>query len=149
VGSLHAAPRWYQRVLPVSVTAIVVVAVAALLVPGVRDQLRLSATHEPQRYVELGFARGADGTLDVCSTGTPRAAFTVTSHLGEERALSYVVTAGQVRRTGTVTVAPGDSATVTERLPDAGRRYRLDVSLPDLDQRIHARCPGQWAGDAS
>ncbi|MBZ5737662.1 hypothetical protein [Nocardioides mangrovi] len=153
MGSLHAAPRWWQRVLPVTVLVVVVVAVAAVLLPGVRDQLRLSATHEPQRYVELGFARSATGTLEVCSAAgrDAHATFTVTSHLADARDLAYVVTAGGVRRTGTVTVDPGRSVTVDETLRGAGRRYQLDVRLPDLDQRVHAACPGQWstAGAAS
>ena len=52
---------------------------------------------------------------------------------------------GDVRRPGSVAVDPGASATVTVPLVGVGRRYRLDVALPELGQRIHARCPGQWS----
>lgn len=147
MGSHHAAPRWYQRVLPVTVLVVVATAVAALLLPGVRDQLRLSATHEPQRYVELGFGRSTDGTLEVCSSNDKgaHAYVTLTSHLADRRTLDYVVTAGEVTRTGSVTVDPGETVSVRKTLAGTGRHYELAVELPDLDQRIHAQCPGQWA----
>jgi hypothetical protein len=72
--------------------------------------------------------------------------FTVTSHFTEPREVRYVITAGSNRQTDTVTLAPGRTVAVAASL-DAGRRYVVDVRLPGLDQRLHARCPGQWGRD--
>ena len=146
MGSLHAAPRWWQRVLPVTVLVIVVVAVAALLVPGVRDQIALSATHRPQQYVELSFSRGPSGMVQTC-TGTPhrvRVSFAVTSHLEQSRSIDFTITAGSTTRTGTVDVEPGQTVVVDRALGDLGRRYLVSVELPELDQQIHAQCPRRW-----
>ena len=54
--------RWFQRVLPVTGLVLAVAALLALVFPGFREQVALSATHEPQRYVALSFGRAADGT---------------------------------------------------------------------------------------
>lgn len=143
----HVATRWWQRVLPVTALLLAATTVAALLLPGVREQLALSATHRPQQYVELSFSRGASGVVQTC-TGTARRAltsFTVTSHLDESRDLAFTVTAGSVTRTGTVQVDPDETVVVDRALEDVGRRYVVTVELPELDQQIHARCPRRWA----
>ncbi|HEY0952370.1 hypothetical protein [Nocardioides sp.] len=138
------AARWHQRVLPVTTLALTLVALAALAFPGFRHQVALSASHRDEPYVELYFARPADGPPAVCRTsgGVAKVTFEVRSHLHEDRRLAYTVLVGGVRRSGTVEVAPGRTAEVTRFGGPAGRAYDVSVRLPGLDQRLGAHCPG-------
>ena len=136
---------WYRRVVPVTTLLAGVVALLALLVPGVRDQLALSATHEPQEYVALSFARSADDTVATCvrSGNRTRIGFVVTSALSEARDVDYVLTVGGRRITGTLTVAAGESSEVTRAVPrPEANRYDVAVRLPAFDRRILAHCGG-------
>lgn len=128
--------------LPVIALAVGLVALLALAVPGVRDQIELSASHQPQEYVALSFARAADGTVPVCTSRGSEVTvrFTVESGLGAASTLPYVVTAGSDRRTGTVAVEPGESVDVTQVLSPAKRRYGVTVRLPAADREIIAHC---------
>lgn len=130
--------------LPVTALAVGLVALLAVLLPGVRDQVALSASHQPQEYVALSFARSPAGTVPVCGGGADRVTvrFTVDSALGEDRTLDYVVTAGPARRTGTVTVEPGETVDVTKVLDRPAREFDLVVRLPDVDREVHAHCRG-------
>ena len=110
----RSAPRWYQRVLPVTGVVLALVALAALAFPAFREQLVLSTSHRAQPYVELYFARTPAGTQMVCSShgGSVRVRFAVTSHLGQERRLDYDVavrgtSASAHRQTGSARVSPG------------------------------------------
>jgi hypothetical protein len=138
------AARWYQRVLPVTALALVVVALGALVVPGFRHQLALSASHRTEPYVELFFARPASGVPVVCSSsgGTARVTFAVTSHLADTERLDYDVVVDGVRQDGTVTVEPGRTAQVTRFLGNAEDPYEVSVRLPAVDERLRAHCPG-------
>lgn len=136
---------WHRRVVPVSTLVVGLVALLALLLPGVRDQLALSATHESQEYVALSFARSDDGTVATCERtgGQVRVGFVVTSELSEDRDLDYVVTVGDSEVDGNVSVAPGESAGVTRVLPRPDtKRYDVAVQLPGADRRILAHCGG-------
>lgn len=130
--------------LPVTALAVAVVAVLALVFPGVRQQLALSASHQPQEYVALSFARADDGTVPVCTRagGDLSIAFTVGSGLRESKDIAFVVTAGKARRAGSVTVEPGESVDVTQVLPRPARRFEVAVRLPEDDRRIRASCRG-------
>ena len=137
-------PRWYRRVLPVTALAVGLVALVAVLVPGVRDQVALSASHQQQEYVALSFARSADGAVPVCG-GSPAeltVVFTVDNARSAQRIVDYVVVAGDVRRTGTVAVDPGQTADVTQVLPRPARDFELAVRLPDEGREVLAHCRG-------
>lgn len=136
---------WHRRVVPVTTLVVGLVALLALLLPGVRDQLALSATHEPQEYVALSFARGDDGTVVTCAreAGAVRVGFVVTSGLSEGRELGYVVTVGDSEADGNVVVEPGESSGVVRALPvPDGKRYDVEVRLPDEGRRVLAHCGG-------
>lgn len=139
------ASRWYQRVLPVTGLLLLLGALITLVVPGFREQMALSATHQPQQYVALSFGKAPDGTVVVC-TGSRTAVkvrFAVESHLSERRELDYELSVGDARRTGTVSVEPGETAEVTRavRRPDEGR-FEVTVRLPGVDEQVLAHCDG-------
>ena len=136
--------RWWSRVVPVTALAVGLVALLALLVPGVRHQLALSASHEPQPYVGLAFGRGEDGNVVTCDTVGKhvRVAFDVTSNLDETTDLAYVVTVAGHRQPGTVTVDPGDTESVVRDLARPARdSYEIRVELPGEDREVFAHCP--------
>jgi hypothetical protein len=137
--------RWFQRVVPVSSLVLALVALAALVFPGFRDQLELSASHRREPYTELYFARAADGTQVVCTTsgGFVRVGFEVRSHLSEARDLDFEVTSGGAHETGTLRVDPGQTVQVTRLLARSARpAYTVSVRLPAMDEELHAHCPG-------
>ncbi len=147
------APRWFQRVLPVTGLAIVLVALAALVVPAFRDQVELSTSRQPEPYVELYFAHAAapDGQA-VCTAKAGKAVvrFVIGSHLAKEHPVAYRVavdpTAPGVktsRAKQSVRVAPGASATVTKLFALPRKGYTVSVGLPALGQQLRAHCPGQ------
>jgi hypothetical protein len=127
----------------VTVVVLALVALAALTLPGFREQLVLSTSHRPQPYVELYFARTPAGTQAVCTSrgGSVRVRFAVTSHLGEERRLDYDVTVGGRSKAGSTRVPPGRTAEVTRSFArPPGRGYVVSVRLPDVDQQLRAHC---------
>lgn len=136
--------RWYQRVLPVTALAVAAVALGALVVPGVRHQLALSASHRTEPYVELYFARPASGVPVACSSsgGTARVAFAVTSHLDDAERLDYDVVVDGVRQAGSVRVEPGRTTQVTRFLGSAEDPYEVSVRLPSVGEQLRAHCPG-------
>lgn len=146
--------RWYQRVLPVTTLVLAVVALATLALPGVREQVVLSASHRSEPYVELAFPRPAVGAPVVCatSTGTPRVEFLLTSHLDDADELAYEVAVDPAQgkgshrkgshQSGTVTVKPGETAQVTRFLGRSERPYVVTVRLPSTGQELRAHCPG-------
>lgn len=137
-------PHWYRRVLPVTALAVGLVALLALAVPGVRDQIELSASHQQQEYVALSFARAADGTVPVCTRdrGEVSVTFTVTSGLRETRTLDYVLTVGATRLTGAVSVDPGESVHTTHVVDRPAKRFDVVVRLPGADREVLAHCGG-------
>jgi len=139
------ASRWYQRVLPVTALAVAATVLLALVLPGFREQVALSASHRPQEYVALSFGRAPDGTVVTCtgSRSAVKVRFAVESHLAEGRELDYEIGVGDTRRTGTVRVEPGETVEVTRavRRP-AADRFEVTVRLPDVDQQVLAHCEG-------
>jgi hypothetical protein len=146
-----AAPsRWYQRVLPVTLVGLVVVALAALLVPSVRHQLGLSVTRKPARYVELYFAEAASGRQAVCirNGASIRVRFVIESHLERRRAVRYRVAIDPSakglptrREAGSTGVSPGKTRDVKKSFTLPGDEgYVVSVVLPGLDQRLRAHC---------
>lgn len=136
--------HWYRRVLPVTALAVGLVALLALVFPGVRQQVALSASHQPQEYVALSFARDPAGTVPVCgrSGKDVLVSFAIDSQLQRARTVEYVVTVGAVRRVGTLVIEPGETTRMTEVVKRPRGRFPVSVSLPDLDRRILAHCQG-------
>lgn len=151
---MRSQSRWYQRVLPVTVLATALVGLAALLVPAVRDQIELSATHRPEPYVALYFSRTTTGQLVCAGDGdTTRVAVTVESHLAHAAQVRWIIGVGPaggqrltaVRR-GTLALDAGETADLVRRLPRAARAQAVRVVLPDLGQGLRAHCPAVAAG---
>jgi len=137
--------RWYQRVVPVCALVVALGAALALVSPGFREQVALSATHQPQEYVALSFGRTAEGTVALCTSSRDRVGvrFVVESHLRQPRELAYAIVVGDARRTGAVAVEPGETTEVSRRLPRPARGpFTIVVRLPDVGERVVAHCPG-------
>ena len=143
--------RWFQRVLPTSVLGVLVLVLAVLLVPGVRQQVTLSTSHRPEPYVELYFAHPAAGHHMACLRrgSTVRVGFVIASHLERRQTVAYRATVKRARhasrvlhKAGTTRVAPGDARTMRPgfALPP-GHAYTVTVRLPALHQQLRARCP--------
>jgi hypothetical protein len=145
--------RWFQRVLPVTALAVVLIGVAALLIPTFRDQVELSTSRQSQSYVELYFHRtGGKAAQVMCTTkgSTVRVRFVVASHLDKRQALAYRVLlvptakgAKAQRKAGSVRVTPGTAVEVGTSFVRPRKGYTVSVRLPALDQQLRAHCPGQ------
>lgn len=154
ISAESTTPRWFQRVLPVLAIGVAVVALAALLVPAVRDELALSTSRQPERYVALYFPRSATTGAPVTCVhrgGKVRVRFAVASHLERRAAVAYRVTVNPYEkglrlrsRTGATPVSPSTTVLTRERLAlPRGRGYTVSVSLPAFDQRLRAHCRGR------
>jgi hypothetical protein len=151
-GPAPATPtRWFQRVVPTSMLGLLVVALAMLAVPGVRDQVSLSTSHRAEPFVELYFARPSSGPPVACVRrgDTVRVGFVVASHLQQAETIGYRVIvaptgkhAKAMRKHGDVSVQPGKSRQVSPSFPlRHGKHYAVTVRLPALHQLLRARCP--------
>jgi hypothetical protein len=152
----EAATRapWYRRVLPTTLGVLVVIAVAATLLPGFRHQLDLSLTRQPVSYVELYFARSTSaGAQAAClRKGTAvRARFVIESHLTKRQPVAYRVIVDPAtngvptqRQPGSAQVSPGRAIDVTKsfRVP-RGEAYVISVTLPSSNQQVRVRCPAR------
>jgi hypothetical protein len=146
--------RWFQRVLPVTVLALLLIVLAGLLVPDFRSQLRLSLTRLPEPYVDLYFVEAPPGTLKggqvTCARhqGKVVVDFVVRSHLTDTRSVAYAVKViptkhGQKTRrsTGALRLEPGQSDTVHESFAlRRGSAYQVTVALPGRAERLRAHC---------
>lgn len=147
------APRWFERVLPMTALGVAAVGIAALLIPGLGDQAALSTSRQPQPYVELYFAHSsAPNGQAVCTAKGAKAyvRFVVDSHLEERQAVAYRVVlapaakgAKTLREAGSVRVTPGTRAAVTRTFARPRGAYTVSVRLPALDQQLRAHCPGR------
>ena len=150
-----AAPRWFQRVLPVTAIAVGLVALATLVVPAFRDQVELSVSRRPQPYVELYFARTPSPATAqaVCTRrgSSVRVQFVVASHLQREQTVAWRIAvapdakgARVQHRAGSVRTSPATSTEVRKAFTVPRRKgYTVSVRLPALDQQLRARCPGR------
>jgi hypothetical protein len=144
---------WFQRVLPVTAVAVVLVGLTALLLPAFRNQVELSTSRRSQPYVELYFARTArPAGQAVCLTRGNRALvrFVVASHLPQRRVVTYRIavdpaarSARAHRKSGSVRVAPGAAAEMGRAFIRPRGAYTVAVSLPALGQQLRAHCPGR------
>jgi len=150
-------PPWYLRVVPTTALALVVLGLLVLLVPGVRDQVRLSTTRLPGDVVELYFPpRAADGVERACVRhgAHVRVGFVLVSHFERATRLGYRVAfdpdaAGvrTVRRTAGTLAQPGTAKSVAVRLaaPRSGG-FTVTVSLLDRAQDIRVHCAAGQQG---
>ena len=144
-----ARPRWYALAVPVTGLVLALVAVASLVVPGVRDQVALSLSRRPDPYLELSFTRPGTGPQTVChrDQGTALVRFVVASHLRRAKPIAYRVgvapAGGKVHfRDGKVRVAPDRARAVVARFAVPAGPYRMAVRLPASEQQLWARCGG-------
>ena len=134
---------WYRRVVPVTALLVGLVAALALLFPGVRHQLALSASHQPQEYVDLAFGRAPDGTVLTCVTerGMVHVSFEIGSHLADRQDVPYVVTVAGHEHPGYETLDPGETARTTGIFEKPRRdTYEVRVALPGEDREVFAHC---------
>lgn len=148
------APRWFQRVLPVTGLVIAVIALAALVVPAFRDEVKASVSRQSQQYVELYFARSVGPVAQIVCQRRGSAVgvrFVIASHLERSQAVAYRVAVdptgkGQrtLRRAGSARTFPKKPTEVKTvfTLP-RGAGYTVSVSLPALGQQLRARCSGR------
>ena len=146
-----APSRWFQRVLPVTGIFLVLVAVAFLLSPSFRDQLRLSVSRQAQPYVELYFAKSTSGAPVPCPRRTKavRVRFVLESHLDKRQPVKWRVVvnpAGQgrtLRTRGSIEVSPGAPTEVLKSIKlSRTEGYTIAVLLPGRNQHLLARCRG-------
>jgi len=148
-----APARWFQRVLPVTAVLLVLVGLAALVLPSFRNQVELSTSRRSQPYVELYFARTArPAGQAVCLTrgGKSLVRFVVASHLPQRRAVAYRIALDPSakgvrahRKSGSVQIAPGAAVEVRQAFARPRAAYTVAVSLPALGQHLRAHCPGR------
>jgi hypothetical protein len=148
-----AASRWFQRVLPLSAVVVALIALAALVSPAFRDEVRLSTSRQAQPFVALYFARTTDGAQLVCSRKgrSVRVLFDVASHLEKQRPLAYQVSVASTakgakaqRKAGSVQPAPGAISRVQQGfVVPRHEGYTVSVRLPALDQQLRAHCSGR------
>lgn len=144
------APRWFQRALPMGGLFLALAALAALLVPGFRDQVSLSTTRQPQPFVEMYLPQSRPAHDAVCGNDRSEARFVVTSHLVERQSLRYRVEwrlPDRVEpvevRTGRVRLDPEQTRQVRASVPDApAEPHTVVVRLPRHDQLLRVHCPG-------
>jgi len=143
---------WYLRVVPTTALALVVLGALVLLVPGVRDQVRLSVSRQSQGVVELYFPTPVEGTEQACLRhgADVRVGFVLVSHLDHPERMGYRVALDPDAR-GARTVShgaglltqPGTARTPVTRLaaPRTGG-FTVSVSLPSQGEQIHVHCAG-------
>jgi hypothetical protein len=141
---------WYQRVVPATTAVLAVVALAAALLPGVRHQLVLSTTRQPDSYVTLYFPQQmVQSTQTACRRqgSSVRVRFAVESHLSSGQDVSYQIRvdpAGPLparRQAGTTSLAPGQKVVVTRAFRVRARTpYDVHVRLPERDQQLRLHC---------
>lgn len=142
--------RWYQRAVPTTLLGVLVLLLATLLVPGLRDELALTVTRRTVPHVELYLSGpSAKAAQAGCRRGGPVAVeFTVRSHLGEAEAVPFRVvlrpSAGPARvRTGAVDLDGAQDAVVRTRFRVApNEAYAVHILLPGRDEQLRLRCGG-------
>jgi hypothetical protein len=148
-----APRRWFHRVLPVTGLVLLVIALAALAIPGFRDQVKLSISRQTQPYVELYFARRTGPVAQaVClrQGSTVGVRFVIASHLEKSQRVAYRVVVDPsakgrrtLRKAGSASTSPGAPREVRKAFTLPKREpYTLTVTLPALHQQLRAHCPG-------
>lgn len=145
-GQDTAAPRLWQRAVPVTLVAVAAAGVT-LAFAGDSDEVRLSASRVAQPFVELALT---DDVEQVCATDAARVRFSLTSHLVEAEELAWTVAvdpAGQrpekVRATEDVRLTPEVTRAVSVAV-DGPRRgaYDVVVRIADRPELLRVHCEG-------
>lgn len=145
--------------MPVLLVIAALAGVAAAASPTVRDQLGLSFTRQPVRYVELFLLdERAARACAADASGRLTIAVGVRSHLASPRALAWTATVERpsarassgtspstapsrvVRETGSVDTEPGRTARFEVRFPPGPRPTAIVVSLRGRSETVQVRC---------
>ncbi len=142
----ESAAPWYQRVLPVTGVVVLVIALAALVVPAFRDQVQASFSRQPDPYVELYFTRTPGPVAQaVCVRrgATVGVRFVIASHLERNQAVAWravVDPAGKGKargKAGTVGTTPG-------KFVEVKKAFAVPARAPAT--RSRSRCPPSTSG---
>jgi hypothetical protein len=152
--ALDSAPTqpWWRRVVPLSLAVLLVAALAVGLVPALREQLLLSASHRQASYVEMAFTPDQSGLVDPCLTSKAgvEVRFSVAGH-GDDvgrRAWRIVVTDPSGDRTGrkvlngTMRLPEDRPTSIREAVTGWSGPYDVLDTLPGATQRLSAHCEG-------
>jgi hypothetical protein len=151
---LDPAPTqpWWRRVVPLSGAVLLVAALAVALVPALREQLLLSASHRQASYVEMAFTPDEAGLVDPClrSKAGVEVRFSVAGHGDDVGKTPWriVVTDLSGDRTarkvlnGTVRLPEDQPVSIHEVVGAWSGRYDVLVTLPGTSQRLAAHCEG-------
>lgn len=140
---------WYQRAVPTTLLGVLVLLLATLLVPGLRDELALTVTRRTVPHVELYLSGpSAKAAQDGCRRrgDTVAVEFTVRNHLGGAEVVPFRVvlrpSAGPARvRTGAVDLDGAQDAVVRARFRGApNEAYAVHILLPGRDERLRLQC---------
>jgi hypothetical protein len=142
-GGLH----WWQRLLPVSGIAAVVLALVTYAFPGLDDELEVSTSRKQHPFVEL-YLTSPPGA--VCASDSPQVRFRVESHLKRVRTLGYRIgvdpagsRAQTVRKRGRTRIAPGQAKSLRRKVSaPVGTAYDLTVRLQHRPERLRIHCDG-------
>jgi len=148
-----ASAPWYVRAVPVTALLAVLVVAATLLIPGFRDEVARSTTRQSQPFAELYFPQDRTGAPVVCtpSGDSVLVRFAVSSHLEHRQWMGYQVTLSPtlsstlsptLRKAGTFLISPDETRRQSVRLPRPAGPALVTVRLPEVGQRLHARCDG-------
>jgi hypothetical protein len=137
--------RWWQRVVPVMVLALVA-GTAVLALADSSDEIALSTARQPEEYVELVLTRSPD---KLCGSKALRVTFAMTSHLATTQRLGWQVRldpAGKkpakVAGKGEVLAPPDVTRGVTLRASAPSKTYDLTVTIPGRPERLRVHCNG-------
>lgn len=144
-----ATPPWWRRVVPLSAAVLLVLSLGLALVPPLREQLLLSASHREASYVELAFTPDADGTVQPClaAKGLVGVRFAMAAHGDAVGSRSWRISITDPRGDRTARKVVSGTTRLPENTPVGVRRevrwsgpYDLVVTLPGTTQRLVAHC---------
>jgi hypothetical protein len=135
-------------VVTTTLLGVVALTLAVLLVPGLRNELALTASRREVPRIELWFSGPTERAVrDGCrGRGAARVEFTVRSHVDGPVTVPFRVLLVRDKqrarvRSGAVDLASGDAAVVRHRFRiAAGQPYSVRVMLPGRPERLHLRC---------
>lgn len=144
----NATQPWWRRVVPLSVAVLLVAAVAVALVPPLREQFVLSASHREASYVEMAFTQDENGLVHPCMSakGAVAIRFALAAHGDAAGGRSWRVRlsdpagARSPQRLEGVARLPVDTPVGVRRTVRWSGPYDLVVTLPGTTQRLVAHC---------
>jgi hypothetical protein len=139
--------HWWQRLLPVSGIAAALLALVAVQLPGLGDEIELSTSRSPQPFVELSLVGRPDA---LCARRSPQVRFRIESHLRRARTLGYRIGVDParareqaVRERGRTSIAPGEARSLSaEAVAPVGTAYDITVRVLHRPERLRVHCDG-------